>query len=245
MEIIYKVRCSQFATLLADCGKVKNKLEWTNLDVMNESHIKLAISIFNANQGVDKFVPAEIKTLDMDAGNENEPFAIKQYDAHFKTDYFPSYLNSRNLGLDFERENDYLTGTRDFGNSEKTIDCKCSTDKNIFDAKRFKPTEANYIVQMNCYAYLYGTPKLELYNALTNATLGQIKKWVGNKAYIDYLSQTQADEYSEQLESMYNYDHLPLDKKIHVRKIEIIDNFAELVKTRVEVMNNWIAENLT
>jgi hypothetical protein len=241
--MFYKVRASQFKTLLADCGKVRNKLEWENLELMNASHIKLAIEIYNSNQGMDAFVPAEVKTLDMDAGNENEPYAIEMFDEFFKTNYYESYKNSRNLGLDFERFNDYLTGTRDFGDTETTFDCKCSTDKNVFNNKIFKPTEVDYIVQLNAYGYLYGTPKLKLYNALTNATMGQIKKFVSNKQYIDCLSELQANEYCEHIEKMYCYENLDLEKRIDVREVETIEGFPEIVKKRVTVMNNWIEAN--
>lgn len=237
----YKVRCSSFSTLLGGCGKVRNCLEWNDIDNWNEAHIKLAIEIYNHTEGI--FTPAEITTLDMSAGNENESDTVKLYDEFFGTNYFTDYEISRSVTQKFNKSNDYLTGSRDFGNDVKTIDAKCSTDKNVFDAKKFVPLETDYIIQQNGYSLLYGTPELELYNALMPATFGQIKKFTDNKAYIEMLSDTEKDEYQFKLEDNYSYQFLPLSKRISVREIPLIDGFSEIVKKRVTILNNWIESN--
>jgi hypothetical protein len=237
---MYRVRCSSLNTLLAGCGKVNNKFEWTKLDTMNDSHIKLAISIYNKENG---FTPAEIKTLDMSAGTELEPEGVLLYDEFHKTNFYPDYIKSReNLGS-FEKSNDFITGTRDFGNDIKTIDCKTSTDKNVFDCKKFEPIEPNYVVAMNGYSWLYGTPELELYNVLMSATFGQIKKFVGNKAYIDEYSEEQTDIYQQMMELNYDYRFLDLSKRIDTKPVPIIENFEEIITKRVQEMNKWIEKN--
>jgi hypothetical protein len=122
---MYRVRCSSLSTLLAGCGKskVKNKLEWDDLDKMNDSHIKLAIQIYNKTNSL--FEAADIDTLDMRAGTVQEHLAVKMYDEHFKTN-FSDYQKIR-------KYNDWIEGERDFGDDEVTIDCKISTDKNVFE----------------------------------------------------------------------------------------------------------------
>lgn len=238
---MYRVRCSQLATLIADCGKVKNKLEWTKLDTMNESHIKLAIEIYNRANGL--FTPAEVCTLDMNTGTELEPDAIKLFDEFKGTDFYKAYEENRAVLSYFERENEYITGTRDFGNLKSTYDCKISTDKNIFDLKRFKPVELGYTIQINGYGWLYGTDENYIYNALMPASFGQIKKFVDSKAYIEMLTDDQRFEYEEKVESNYNYDTMPLSKRISIKPVEQITNFPDIVKARVEVMNEWIEKN--
>lgn len=238
---MYRVRCSSMSVLLGSCGKVNNKLEWTKLKTWNDTHIKLAISIYNKTESI--FTPAEVSTLDMSAGTEMESEAIQLYDKHKLTNYHPDYIDKRSVLGEYEKENEWATGTRDFGGDIKTIDCKISTDKNVFDAKKFLPLETDYVIAMNGYAWLYGSEELELYNALMPATYGQIKKFVGTKAYIDCLTDQQQDEYQELIENNYNYELLPIHKRINLKPVPIIPNFGEMIKNRVEVMNEWIEKN--
>lgn len=242
---MYKVRCSSLATLLGSCGKVNNKLEWNKLDAWNDTHIRLAIDIYNKTN--DIFTSAEVKTLDMSAGNELEEESVQLYDERFGTSYFPDYVKSRihllENNLDFEKSNEFITGTRDFGNSTKTVDNKISTDKNVFDAKKFDSVETNYIIAMNGYKWLYGTPELELSNVLMTATYGQIKKFVDNKGFIDNLGDVEKDEYQILMERNYDYRLLPLEKRIDTKEVPIIDNFEDIIKERVSVMNKWIESN--
>ncbi len=237
---MYKVRSSSLATLLSSCGKVNNKLEWIKLDVWNDTHIRLAIDIYNKHHG---FVSPEIKSLDMSAGDELEEEGVILYDKHFKTNYHFGYSASRDKIQSFEKSNKYATGTRDFGNDIKTIDQKTSTDKNVFDAKKFTKVEVDYTIAMNGYKWLYGTPELELYNVLIPATFGQIKKIVDNKAYIDMLSDTERDKFQEEVEKNYDYSKLELSKRIDVKEVPIITDFEEIIITRVKRMNKWINEN--
>lgn len=238
---MYKVRCSSLDILFAGCGKVNNKYEWKDLSKINESHIKLAIEIYNKANGL--FVPAEVCTLDMNTGSELEPDAIKMYDSFFNTNYFPDYEECRNKLLDFEAENEWITGTRDFGNIQQTIDCKISTNKNVFDLKKFTPVEVGYTIQVNGYGWLYGTKILKLYNCLMPASFGQIKKFVDSKGYIEMLSDEQRFAYEEVLEASYNYDLIAIEKRINVKIIPQIENFQDITKKRVEVLNEWIEKN--
>jgi len=209
---------------------------------MNESHIKLAIQIYNQAEGL--FVPAEIATLDMAAGNENEPESVKMYDQFFGTNYFPEYEKVREENTPFHKSNKFMTGTRDFGDKSETIDGKSSTDKNVFDAKRFLPIDTDHVIQVNGYGILYDTSNLKLYNNLMPATFGQRKKFVDAKSYIDMLSEAEQDRYEAVIDQNYDYSFLPIAKRISVREIPLIDNFEKIVETRIEVLNEWIVKNL-
>ena len=240
---MYKIRASSISTLLEGCGKVANKFEWKDLEKMTESHIKLAIQVYNKNNG---FESADIDTLDMSAGTEQEPQAIMMYDEFLSTNYFKSYNDCRTEkgNKPFEVENDWITGTRDFGSKEKTIDCKISTDKNVFDLKRFSSPEINYTIQLNAYGWLYNTNDLELFNALMPPTEQQINKFFSNKNYNCKLTFEQEVEYREKILRCYDYDFLPLRKRVIIKKVENINNFESIVKSRVEVLNEWIEKNL-
>lgn len=238
----YKVRCSQLSTLISGCGKVTNKLEWKELDKFNDSHKELAIEIYNAHHG---FESADVDTHDMQAGTENEPFAIQMYDEYFGTNFFDEYVNCRTEkgNKPFEMSNEYITGTRDFGDKTKTIDCKVSTDKNVFNKKMFVPLEVNYIIQLNGYSWLYNTPKLELFNALMNPTEKQIDKMISTKMRVCDLTFEQEQEYRQKIFQSYCYDFLPLKKRIQTHQVPIIENFQEIIKARVERLNKWLEEN--
>lgn len=239
---MYRVRCSSIDTLLAGCGKVTNKLEWKNLDKMSDAHIRLAIEIYNKAHG---FETEPVTTLDLEAGNEHESEAILMYDEFFKTNFHPAYLKSRkNMeGKDFEASNEYLTGTRDFGDDLETDDCKVSVDKNVFDIKKFKKPETNYVLQLNGYGLLYGTPVLKLYNALMPLTSGQVFKKVSSAAYVKMYGDIEQMELTDRLEKNYNYDLLPLSERIFVREVETIPGFDYIIKKRVERLNEWIDDN--
>lgn len=238
---MYKIRCSQLATLIGDCGKVSGKYEWKDLGKMNDAHIKLAIQIYNSANGL--FTPADVCTLDMETGKEMEPEAIQMYDQHFRTSFFADYEAKRAVLSNYEASNEYITGTRDFGSDTQTFDCKISTDKNIFDLKKFKKPEINYTIQVNGYGWLYGTDDNYLFNALMNASFGQVKKHVDSKAYVEILSDEERDLYQQIVERNYSYDLLPISKRIDVKPIDKINNFPEIVKARVETMNEWIEKN--
>lgn len=238
---MYKVRCSKLDTLLSSCGKVTNKLEWTKLDTMNDTHIRLAIEIYNKANGI--FVSPDIKNLDMSAGNELEEEGVIMYDKHFGTNYHFGYSASRDVLNNFENYNDFITGTRDFGSDIKTIDQKTSTDKNVFDAKKFKKVEDEYTIAINGYKWLYNTPELELYNVLIPATPSQMEKIVNNKAWIDMLTDSERDKFQEEVEKNYAFEKLELSKRIDVKPVPIIDNFEEIIEKRVRVMNKWIEDN--
>lgn len=231
---MFRVRCSSLSTLLEGCGKVKNKLEWENLDKMTDSHIKLAIEIYNKE--VNDFEPADVYTLQMRAGTLQEYQAIKMYDEYFGTRY-QSYQKVR-------INNEFIEGERDFGDDNKTIDCKISTDKNTFDMKRFlKQQSTDYIIQLNGYALLYDSKEIELYNALMNPLPEQIDKMVRDKMYICKLDLLQEQEYRNKIEMSYCYDFLPLKTRIQTHKLPIIDNFKTIIETRVKRLNKWIEEN--
>ena len=238
---MYKCRCSMLSELLSSCGKVNNKLEWTKLDTWNDTHIRLAIEIYNKTNGI--FVSPDIKTLDMSAGNELEEEGVIMYDTFFGTNYHFGYSASRDVLNSFEKSNDFITGTRDFGSDKKTIDQKTSTDKNVFDAKKFKGVETDYTIAINGYKWLYNTPELELYNVLIPATPSQMEKIVNNKAFIDMLSDSERDKYQVEIEKNYDYNRLDLSKRIDVKEVPIIENFEEIIEKRVKVMNDWIEKN--
>ncbi len=238
---MYKVRCSMLSELLSSCGKVTNKLEWSKLDVWNDTHIRLAIEIYNKTNGI--FVSPEIKTLDMSAGNELEEEGVIMYDKYFGTNYHFGYSASRDVLNSFEKSNEFITGTRDFGSDKKTIDQKTSTDKNVFDAKKFKGVETDYTIAINGYKWLYGTPELELYNVLIPATPSQMEKIVNNKAFIDMLSDSERDKFQEEIEKNYDFEKLELSKRIDVKEVPIIENFEEIIEKRVKNMNKWIEAN--
>lgn len=237
----YKVRCSMLSDLLSSCGKVTNKLEWTKLDTWNDTHIRLAIEIYNKTNGI--FVSPDIKTLDMSAGNELEEEGVIMYDKYFGTNYHFGYSASRDVLNSFEKSNDFITGTRDFGSDKKTIDQKTSTDKNVFDAKKFKGVETDYTIAINGYKWLYNTPELELYNVLIHATPSQMEKIVNNKAFIDMLSDSERDKFQEEIEKNYDFDKIELSKRIDVKEVPIIENFEEIIEKRVKLMNDWIEKN--
>lgn len=231
----YKVRCSELSTLLDGCGKVKNKLEWDELDKMNDSHIKLAIKIYNKVQ--NRFEPADVDTLDMRAGTLQEKAAFQMYDEHFGTN-FANYQKER-------LSNDWIEGERDAGDNSITIDCKISTDKNVFDAKRFAKTQdVGYIIQLNGYGWLYNTPKLQLFNALMPPLPEQIDKMVRDKLWACKLDLIEEQAYRDKLESSYFYDFYPVKSRIQTHDIPVIENFQEIVKKRVEIMNEWIDKNM-
>jgi len=237
----YRVRCSQLSTLLDGCGKVRGKLEWKDLSKMSDSHIKLAVEIFNASRG---FFSQKIQTLDMSAGIEHEPEAVKMLDSSRSTKYYDQYKVVRDLNAPFEKSNDWLTGTRDVGNNKETIDIKVSTDKNVFDIKRFAKLEPRYIIQLNGYGLLYGTEELFLANILMPATFGQIHKMVSSESYISMLTDEMQDMLQDKLENNYSYDHLSLSQRIQVKEVPKIENFEEIVQKRVETLNTWIENNL-
>lgn len=72
----------------------------------------------------------------------------------------------------------------------------------------------------------------------------QINKFFSNKNYNCKLTFEQEVEYREKILRCYDYDFLPLRKRVIIKKVENINNFESIVKSRVEVLNEWIEKNL-
>ena len=205
-EFKYKIRASKSLDLITSCSKkVRNELEWVfeeNTD-FSEALIGIAVEIYNKKEcGYE--TPNAI-TYDLDNGNKNEPLGVAMYDMIYGTEYYQDYQKFKDVGV----ENYYATGRRDFGSKIKTIDGKNSTDKNVFDKKRFSELENKYVAQMNCYGLLYNTPELELYRYLTPKSTGEIYSIVNKEAHFNNLSDEERDEMQERLETMFLFGVYP------------------------------------
>jgi hypothetical protein len=113
----------------------------------------------------------------------------------------------------------------------------------VFDKKKFKPMEVEYAMQLNGYGLLWGTDDLELCNVLMPKTFGQIKKMVSNESYITMLSDEEKDNLQEAYEAMYSYETMSLESRFHRVEVPKINNFEEILNTRVKTLNEWIENN--
>lgn len=246
----YKIRASKSLDLVTSCSrKVRNKLEWefdTSSKDYSEALIKIAIEIFN--KVAFGYEPPKVITFDLDNGKRFERDAIEYYDKSFGTEYLPAYLKSRDNPAPFEKSNGFATGSRDFGDDIKTIDCKTSTCKNVFDAKRFLPLENKYIAQLNTYNLLYGTSEIELYNFLAPKSFLEIEQAVYNERKFNYdRDDAYFDSLQEKMEQMYAYDVFDgygVNERTHRSEVPEIANWEETLYLSVEKMNRFITEKL-
>lgn len=231
----YKVRCSKLGTLFSSCGKSKYKLEWDLDKIKNHftaTHMKLAIEIYNKK--VNGFEPVEKLTYDMQNGNELEPEAFKLI----------KFLKGEEYNEQEYSENDIITGTRDLGNNIITIDNKTSTDRNVFDLKKFEELELDYIFQLNGYKKLFKSKEIIIANTLITPSDAYISDMATKVKWIKKMSEIEFEKYRDKLQLSYEYDHIPIKDRVSFREVPIIENFEEMLEYRVTKLNTWIKENL-
>ena len=164
----YRFRSSQLSTLLDGCGKVRDKLEWKDLDKISDAHIKLAIKVFNATRG---FTPYSWNSLDMHAGVEHEPEAVRMLDKLRNTNYYEEYKRVRDAKKPFDKYNEYTTGTRDVGGDFETLDTKVHAYRSAAD---FLSGWQNLLVQSDVRVLILHTTAQpackKVYQATQNCT---------------------------------------------------------------------------
>lgn len=219
-------------------------MEWTKKkEIFSDSLKNLAIEIYNKTEF--NYEPARIITRDLDNGLKQERDGVVLFDKVNKTNYIKEY-DLKDTSLPFEKDNEYMHGTRDFGDSETTFDLKTSTCKNIFDKKRVVECELGYVFQQNGYKYLYGTPNLYLVNVLMSKGFSEIEKLIATERYYNF---EKSDEYFDELQNKYEeiftYDtfHDYSDEsRIQIKEIPIIEDFEEMLIYSVNEMNDYIEE---
>ena len=243
-DLKYKIRASRSLDLVASCAtKVRNKLEWDFKPEKDYSDalIKIAVEVYNKQKF--GYEPAQIITFDLDNGKKREPEAVQYYDQAFGTNYYELYSTDRQ-----RKTNKFSTGERDFGDNVKTIDCKVSTCKNVFDTKKFTDLETKYVAQLNTYKILYNTPKLELYNFLAPKSFLEIEQMVYNERKYNFdHDDAYYDELQEKYEKMYGYDVFDgygIEERTQRREVPIIENWEETLYLAAEKMNRFITEKL-
>lgn len=243
----YKIRASKTYDLISSCfTKVRNKLEWTEKkdDDYNDSFKKIAIEIRNKTDFGYESLP--VITQDLDNGIYGEEQAIRDYDKYFASDYFTEYYK-RDRSKPYEVSDDLSTGTRDFGNDKKTIDCKLSTCKNTFDHKCHTDLDLDNIFQLNNYRRLYKTPEIEIFYYLAPKSFLEIERQVSrerNRIFNLDKEDTYFDDLAEKLEKMYSYDNVfsgyELKDRIYTREVPIIQDFDYMLLESVAKMNRYI-----
>lgn len=239
----YKIRASKSYDLISACfDKVRMKMEWKEKkEEYSDSLINLAIEIFNKVEfGYEE---PKVITHDTNNGTKMERDAILLYDKINKTNYIKEY-DKRNKSLPYEMENEFMTGTRDFGDKKTTLDSKISTCKNVFDNKRFQDVVLSHTFQMNGYNFLYGTTEIFIVNSLFPPPLTQIEKFVNTERYFNYEKDDEYfDKLQEKYEDMFAYDefHGYSDElRQDVREVQVIENFNEMIAFSVKKMNKFI-----
>lgn len=202
----YKIRASKSLDLITSCSKkVRNKLQWEFEENTGYSEALIGIAVEIYNKQECGFETPNAITYDLDNGNKNEDLGVGIYDLLQDTEMYAGYIKNKDIGS----ENFYATGRRDFGNSLKTIDAKNSTDKNVFDKKKYSELENKYVAQLNCYGLIYGTEQLELFRYLTPKSQTEIYSIVGKEAHFNNLSDEERDIMQERLETMYLFGTYP------------------------------------
>ena len=140
--------------------------------------------------------------------------------------------NHYNLGMVFKneeyKENDFLTGTPDVILNDLVIDIKNSYDHTTFPL--FDPIDKGYQMQLQGYMCLFDKSEAWLTYTLMNLPLELLEKEI---SYHPDLEEDDVIRYFE-------YDHLPIEKRIKRYIVKRDDEFLKLVENRVNLCQQYI-----
>lgn len=175
----------------------------------------------------------EISSKYLEKGLQMEDTAIQEYSTLFNVECFKN---------EEWFENDYITGTPDLILENKIVDIKCSFSAFTFPMFDTKLANKAYEYQLNGYMYLTGKTEAEIAYFLLNSPEGIILSEAKSIMYKEGLGADWLDVLVEEVRANHNYDHIPMEDRCKVFKIERDEKIISEIKDRVENCREYVKQ---
>ena len=214
-----KIRCSSIGKLMTASRSKTEQLSKTAQSYIQEL-------VLEHKYGIKK----EFSSRYTDKGNECEEDSITLANEVLNVGFI--YKNEEHF------QNDYITGTPDVNTNEVLIDVKTSFDGTTFPFFENEIPNKDYYYQLQGYMWLTGKEESLLVYCLTN-TPEQIVEDEIRRVHWKEHAVEESDEIRHFVEAKHNFDHIPLEKRVKVFKIQKDEAVIEAIKEKIELAREY------
>lgn len=217
---IFKARCSSLGKIFTNPRSKSETISETTKTYLEEW---MTEQLF----GIKK----EISSKYLEKGLQMEDTAIKEYSKLFKVD---AVKNEEWF------ENDFITGTPDIILDDRIVDIKCSFSAFTFPMFDTELKNKAYDYQLQGYMYLTGKTQAEIAYFLLNSPDSVILSEAKKIMYDEGLGNDWLDILVEEVREAHSYDHIPMENRCKVFKVERDEAIISEIKDRVENCREFI-----
>jgi hypothetical protein len=135
-------------------------------------------------------------------------------------------------------ENEWLTGTPDVNTNEILLDVKSSWDATTFPFFATEIPTKDYYYQLQGYMELTGKTEALLVYCLVNTPIQMVEDEIRRAHWAAQLLEEDYDLRDEVLKR-HNFDHIPLNRRVKVFKVEKDEQVVNEIKERVELCREY------
>jgi hypothetical protein len=135
-------------------------------------------------------------------------------------------------------ENEWLTGTPDVNTNEILLDVKSSWDATTFPFFATEIPTKDYYYQLQGYMELTGKTDALLVYCLVNTPIQMVEDEIRRAHWAAHLLEEDYDLRDEVLKR-HNFDHIPLNRRVKVFKVEKDEQVVNEIKDRVELCREY------
>jgi hypothetical protein len=216
----FKARCSSLGKIFTNPRSKTETISETTKTYLEEW-------IIEKKFGIRK----EITSKYLDKGLQMEDTAIQEYNTLFNTNAIKN---------DEWFENDYITGTPDLILDNKIVDIKCSFSAFTFPMFEKELPNKDYRYQLQGYMYLTGKSEAEIAYFLLNSPENVILSEAKSIMYKESLGNEWLDILVEEVRESHSFDHIPMEERCKVFKVERDEAIISEIKDRVENCREYI-----
>jgi hypothetical protein len=135
-------------------------------------------------------------------------------------------------------ENEWLTGTPDVNTNDILLDVKSSWDATTFPFFATEIPTKDYWYQLQGYLELTGKTDALLVYCLVNTPIQMVEDEIRRAHWAAQLLEENYDLRDEVLKR-HNFDHIPLNRRVKVFKVEKDEQVVNEIKERVELCREY------
>lgn len=214
-----KIRCSSLGKLMTASRSKTEQLSKTTKTYIQEL-------VLEHKYGIKK----EWSSRYTDKGNECEEDSITLANEVLNVGFI--YKNEEHF------QNDYITGTPDVNTNEVLLDIKTSFDGTTFPFFEDEIPNKDYYYQLQGYMWLTGKEESLLVYCLTNTPIEIVEDEIRRVHWKEHAIE-ESEEIRHYVEAKHNFDHIPLEKRVKVFKIQKDEAVIEAIKEKIELAREY------
>lgn len=215
----FKIRCSAIGKIMTNPRTKGELLSQTAKTYIEEE-------VLRAKYGVIKTFSSRYT----DKGNLVEDEAIEMASNGLEIGFL--YKNHEHF------ENEWLTGTPDVNTNDILLDVKSSWDATTFPFFATEIPTKDYYYQLQGYLELTGKTNALLVYCLVNTPIQMVEDEIRRAHWAAQLLEENYDLRDEVLKR-HNFDHIPLNRRVKVFKVEKDEQVVNEIKDRVELCREY------